>query len=147
MPRALDAYARFLTHCHDGLTGRIPGICFAIKSDAKKVGEAFRGGLAITLFTVFKIMDVLPDVVIPGFGYAFRLYGYRVVKDHQKSSPLSERDAVADVAKSAGDLEAEAFRAFDGHGFDPRLRRGLRHRVERMERALFNFRPHVEEVA
>lgn len=144
MPQVLDAYALFLTVCHDDLTGRLPGVCFAIKSDAKKVGEALRGDLAITLFTVFKMLDHIPHVIIPAFGWVFSRYGYRVVRDSGGSSPVSEREAIAGLVETAAEVEAEAVRALTNDHFDPRFKRRIRHGIDRVERALVNFRPYVE---
>lgn len=147
VPHVLDSYALFLTLCHDGLSGRLPGICFAIKSDSKKVGEALRGDLAWTVFTLFKVLDYVPDVIIPAFGWVFRRYGYSVVKDSPKSPTMSAREAVADVAESAGRLGALAARSMAGDRFDPHFFRPLRQVFHRAERALVNLKPHIREVA
>ncbi len=147
MPQVLDRYALFLTILHDALTGRVAGICFAIRSDSKKVGEALRGEVAWTVFTLFKIMDMVPDIVIPAFGWVFRPYGYRVVKDVSKSSPVSAKESLAGVIEAAGELEASAVRSLTMECFVPRLKRQVRQDIDKVDRALTLIRPHVEEVA
>lgn len=144
MPQVLDAYALFLTICHDELTGRLPGVCFAIRSDSKKVGEALRGDLAVTLFTVFKLLDHVPHVIIPAFGWVFSRYGYRVIRDPQRSSPVSEKEAIAGVVETAAAVEAEAVRALTLDRLDPRFKRRIRHGIDGVDRALSNLRPFVE---
>lgn len=144
IPHVLDSYALFLTLCHDGLTGRLPGVCFAIRSDAKKVGEALRGDLAWTVFTLFKVLDQVPDVVIPAFGWVFRRYGYVVIKDDHRPSPVSAREAIADVAEATGNLEGVAVRSMSGDRFDPHFFRPMRLVFTRAERALANLKPHIE---